>query len=90
MVHTADVGFWFHSMASVPYQIYGDEAAAGRLSDEMASALAAFCATGNPSTSGLKWDPYTTAAPRTMIFDRESVCKDSSFDDAIQRIMTAE
>lgn len=90
MIHTADVGFWFHSMASVPYQIYGDEAAAGKLSDEMASALAAFCATGNPSTSGLKWDPYTTAAPRTMIFDRESVCKDSSFDDAIQRIMTAE
>lgn len=68
----------------------GDEAAADKLSDEMASALAAFCATGNPSTSSLKWDPYTVSAPRTMIFDRENVCKDSTFDDALESIMTAE
>lgn len=40
---------------------------------DLTAALAAFCATGNPSTSSLKWEPYTTAAPRTMIFDRESV-----------------
>ncbi len=89
MIHTADVGFWFHSMDSVAYQIYGDEAAAQKLSDEMASALAAFCETGNPSTSALKWEPYTIQAPRTMIFDRESTCKNSSFDDVLESIMTA-
>lgn len=60
------------------------------LTDEMASALAAFCATGNPSTSSLKWEPYTVNAPRTMIFDRESSCKDSSFDDTLESIMAAE
>lgn len=87
MVHTADIGFWFHSMDNVSYQIAGDEANAHELQDTMASALAAFCATGNPSTRKLAWDPYTTANPRTMIFDTKSQCKDSSFDDELQEIL---
>lgn len=57
------------------------------LSDQMASALAAFCATGDPSTRRLPWDRYTAAAPRTMVFDVRSACKDSSFDDGLQAIL---
>lgn len=87
MIHTADLGFWFHSMDSVAYQIAGDEENANKLSDTMASALEAFCKTGNPSTEGLSWEPYTTNAPRTMVFDVESVCKDSSYDDELQAII---
>lgn len=90
MIHTADLGFWFHSIDSVAYQIVGDEANAHKVADTMASALAAFCANGDPSTSTLTWDPYTTDAPRTMILDVESVCKDSTFDDALQSILRGE
>lgn len=87
MTHTSDLGFWFHSVDTVPYQIAGDEANAHHLSDQMASALAAFCATGDPSTRRLPWDRYTAAAPRTMVFDVRSACKDSSFDDGLQAIL---
>ena len=87
MVHTADIGFWFHSMDNVSYQIAGDEANAHALQDTMASALAAFCTTGDPSTRKLTWDPYTPEKPRTMIFDTKSVCKDSSFDDELEQIL---
>lgn len=87
MIHTADLGFWFHSMDNVSYQIAGDEANAHELQDTMASALAAFCATGAPSTHKLAWDPYTAERPRTMIFDTKCECKDSSFDDELQQIM---
>ena len=87
MNHTADLGFWFHSIDSIGYQIAGDEAVAHDVADAMASALAAFCATGDPSTRKLAWDPYTTERPRTMIFDVKSQCKDSSFDDELQQIM---
>ena len=87
MTHTSDLGFWFHSVDTVPYQIAGDEANAHHLSDQMTSALAAFCATGDPSTRRLPWDRYTAAAPRTMVFDVRSACKDSSFDDGLQAIL---
>lgn len=90
MIHTADLGFWFHSMDAVPYQIAGDETNAHKVSDTMASALAAFCATGNPSTEELTWEPYTADAPHTMVFDVESVCKDSSYDDELQNILSSE
>lgn len=84
MIHTADMGFWFHSIDSVPYQIAGDEANAHKVADEMASALAAFCATGDPSSPKLAWEPYTKDAPRTMVFDKESVLKDSTYADELE------
>lgn len=87
MIHTADLGFWFHSMDSVSYQIAGDEANANKVSDTMASALAAFCAVGNPSTENLTWEQYAADAPRTMVFDVESVCKDSTYDDELWNIL---
>lgn len=87
MTHTSDLGFWFHTVDTVAYQIAGDEANAHHLSDQMADALAAFCATGDPSIPGLKWEPYTAAAPRTMVFDVNSVCKDSHFDDELKSIL---
>lgn len=87
MTHTSDLGFWFHSVDAVAYQIAGDEANAHHLSDQMASALAAFCAYGDPSTRRLPWDPYTAAAPRTMVFDVRSTCKDSSFDDELRTLL---
>lgn len=87
MIHTADIAFWFHSVDNVAYQIAGDEKNAHKLADNMASALAAFCATGDPSTKKLAWDRYTVENPRTMLFDTKSACKDSSFDDELEQIL---
>ena len=87
MTHTSDLGFWFHSVDAVGYQIAGDEANAHHLADQMAGALAAFCAGGDPSTVRLRWDPYTAAAPRTMVFDVRSACKDSSFDGELWALL---
>lgn len=87
MIHTADIAFWFHSLDNVPYQIAGDEKNAYKLADRMASALAAFCATGDPSTKTLAWEPYTNAKPRTMILDTKCECKDSSFDDELYQLI---
>lgn len=87
MTHTSDLGFWFHTVDTVSYQIAGDEANAHHVADQMASALAAFCTTGDPSIRGLEWEPYTLNAPRTMVFDVDSVCKDSHFDDELRTIL---
>jgi para-nitrobenzyl esterase len=90
MIHTGDMGFWFHSIDSVPYQIAGDEKNAHKLADTMASALAAFCTTGNPSTAELKWEPYTKDSHRTMVLDVDSVSKNSSYDDELLNILNVE
>lgn len=87
MGHTCDIPFWFHSLDTIPYQIAGDEETANKVSDEMASALAAFCATGNPSTAALKWTASTVDSPMTMVFDINSQCREASYDDAIQEIL---
>lgn len=89
MIHTGDLAYWFHSLDTVPYQNYGDWDNAHKVADAMASALAAFCATGNPSTPDLVWEAHTPDAPRTMVFDTNSVCKDGSYDDALQELVAA-
>lgn len=89
MGHTCDIPFWFHSLDIIPYQIAGDEATAYKVSDEMASALAAFCATGDPSTADLVWNASTIEAPMTMVSDIHSVCREATYDDAIQELLMA-
>lgn len=89
MIHTGDVPFWFHSLETVPQLSYGDEAAANKVADAMASALAAFCATGDPSTATLSWQAHTESQPMTMVFDTESVCKDGTYDDELQAMIQA-
>lgn len=72
MAHTDDITFWFNSLDEVPVQVAGDEEAAYKVAHEMADALAAFAASGDPSTDSLKWEPYTQDSKNTMIFDRTS------------------
>ncbi|NLO84791.1 MAG: carboxylesterase/lipase family protein [Clostridiales bacterium] len=72
MWHSGDIGFWFNSMDRIPYQIKGDEDNAHAVASAVSSALAAFAATGDPSTETLKWSPYTAEDPVTMVFDTQS------------------
>lgn len=71
MQHSGDIPFWFHSIDNLKYQILGDEENAYKVMDCMASALAAFAATGNPSTDELSWTPFTMDKQNTMVFDTE-------------------
>lgn len=86
MSHTTDVPFWFASLDTVPYQIKGDAKNARNVSDQMADALAAFAATGDPSTKNLAWKPFTTYEHYTMVFDTKSELKDE-FDLELYKAM---
>ena len=88
MHHTGDIAFWFASIDTIHYQMKGDETAARRVSDQMADALAAFAATGDPSTPQLAWKPFTTYEHYTMVFDRKSALKDEYDLELYKAMMT--
>ena len=52
----------------------------------MADALAAFAASGDPSTAALKWTPYTSESHDTMVFDVNSACK-TAYDEELYDLM---
>ena len=52
-----------------------DETNANRVAQNISSALGAFIKTGDPSTSELKWGPYTKDEHNTMVFDKDSESK---------------
>lgn len=76
MYHSGDIPYWFASLNEVEYMIKGDEENAHEVSKNMSDALAAFAATGNPSTENLEWKPYTADERNTMVFDVKSECKE--------------
>ena len=88
MHHTGDIAFWFAAIDTIRYQMKGDETAARRVSDQMADALAAFAATGDPSTPQLAWKPFTTYEHYTMVFDRKSALKDEYDLELYKAMMT--
>lgn len=45
---------------------------ARRVQDTVARAWVNFATTGNPSQSGLMWEPYTEAGQGAMVFDAQS------------------
>ena len=68
--HCAEIAFCFHAL-SVP-QIRtatggGPEAMA--LQDDVAQAWVNFARTGNPSSPGCEWRPYSAKNPQAMVFD---------------------
>ena len=88
MAHSGDIAFMFNSVDAAPYLIRGDEQNAHTVSTAMSDALAAFCASGDPSTDGLTWDPYETGDHATMVFDVESEVR-VGHDDRLYEIMSA-
>ena len=80
MLHTVDLTYFFHCLQTAPYQVQGDEANAWKVADTMASALAAFCANGDPSTAALPVEPITSEQSYTVVFDVDSRCVASDFD----------
>ena len=89
MHHSGDIGYWFYAISTIPYQIRGDEKNAFAVSDAMSSALAAFAATGDPSTAELEWKPWTADEHNTMVFDSKSELK-VDFDAELYSLMLAQ
>ena len=87
--HCSDIGFWFNSIDKIGYLIQGDRANAYAVADAMSGALAAFAATGDPSTSDLEWRPWTADEHNTMVFDSESYLG-TDFDTELYSLMFAE
>lgn len=87
MIHTADLAYFFHSIETSPYMIHGDEANAWKVADTMASSLAAFCATGDPSIEGLAVEPMTTTQAHTVIYDVLSRCVTPDFNAELRDLL---
>jgi para-nitrobenzyl esterase len=70
--HTAELQFCFDNTKRCE-QGTGNTLEAQALAKKMASSWAAFAATGNPSTPGLKWEPSDPESNKTMVWD--NVCR---------------
>lgn len=88
MIHTADVAYFFHSISTSPYMIHGDEANAWKVADAMASSLAAFCATGDPSISGFSVQPVSASQDHIILYDVNNRCVTPDFNAELQELAT--
>lgn len=88
MAHSGDIAFMFDSVDAAGYLIRGDEDTAHAVAATMSDALAAFCASGDPSTEDLAWEPYETDHHATMVFDTSSEVR-VGHDDRLYEIMGA-
>jgi para-nitrobenzyl esterase len=69
--HTAELQFCFDNTKRCE-QGTGNSPEAQVLAKKMASAWAAFAASGNPSIPGLKWEPTDPESNKTMVWDNDS------------------
>lgn len=88
MIHTADLAYFFHSISTSPYMIHGDEANAWKVADAMASSLASFCATGNPSIPGFSVQPVTEDQDHIILYDVTNRCVTPDFNAELQELAT--
>ena len=73
--HCTDLSYMFHNVdIPVVTRATGGDETAHKVQDEIASAVLAFAATGDPSTDTLEWAPYTTDEKNIMVFSDESAC----------------
>ena len=68
--------------------IHGDEANAWKVADAMASSLAAFCASGNPSISGFQVQPVTADQDHIILYDVNNRCVTPDFNAQLQELAT--
>ena len=85
--HTAELQFCFDN-AKRCEQGTGNTPEAQALAKKMASAWAAFAATGNPGLTGLKWTPTDPDSNRTMIWDNECLMADDPDGEARKIILS--
>ena len=85
--HTAELQFCFDNTKRCE-QGTGNTPEAQALAKKMASSWAAFAATGNPSTPGLKWEPSDPDSNKTMVWDNVSRMVNDPEGEARKIILT--
>ena len=85
--HTAELQFCFDNTRRCE-QGTGNTPEAQALAKKMASSWAAFAATGNPSTPGLKWEPSDPESNKTMVWDNASRMMNDPEGEARKIILT--
>lgn len=71
--HCAELIYVFHNVGVPALKLAtGGGPEARRVQDTVARAWVNFATTGNPSQSGLVWEPYTEAGQGAMVFDAQS------------------
>ena len=86
MIHTVDLTYFFHNTHTFPQQIHGDDVNARKVADVMASALAAFCRSGDPTTAMLEFKPFEADTGYVSIFDVDSRCVPTDFNAELLRL----
>lgn len=80
--HCSDIPLVFHNSERVPN--CNIEGVTERLEDQMAGAWVSFAYAGNPNHPGMpKWDAFNSDTKPTMVFDRESSCR-NDYDTALR------
>lgn len=85
--HTSDLQFCFDN-AERCAQGTGNTPEAQTMANKMASSWAAFAATGDPSTPGLKWSPTDPETNKAMIWDNDCRMVDDPDAEARKIILT--
>jgi para-nitrobenzyl esterase len=83
--HTSELQFCFDNTKRCE-QGTGNTPEAQALAKKMASAWAAFAASGKPSTPGLAWASTDPISNKTMIFDNQSAMADDP-DGEVRKII---
>ncbi len=79
--HCSDIPLVFHNAARVGN--CNIDGVTERIQDQMAGSWVRFAYSGNPNHKGMpKWETYGDKKA-TMIFDRESICREDDFDAAL-------
>jgi para-nitrobenzyl esterase len=68
--HTIEIPFVFDTVKTS--RLTKDSPTAQALADKVSSAWLAFARSGNPSTSALPWQPFSSTTGATMVFDDRS------------------
>ena len=66
--HTLEIAYAFDNI-DLSAAITGTGADKGALADRMSAMWTAFARTGDPSTTGLRWEPYSADRRAVMILD---------------------
>jgi para-nitrobenzyl esterase len=85
--HTAELQFCFDNTRRCE-QGTGNTPEAQALAKKMASAWAAFAATGNPSLPDLPWAPTDPASNKTMVWDNDCHMADDPDKEARSLILS--
>jgi para-nitrobenzyl esterase len=86
--HTAELQFCFDNTKRCE-QGTGNTPEAQALAKKMAASWAAFAATGDPSTPGLKWEPTNPESNPTMVWDNHCRMADDPDGEARKIIMAS-